>query len=123
MKEMSDQALTLAAIAPFADSPISIRDVAHIRTHESDRIRVMCESLAKLGLRVQEREDGLTVYPGQPRPAELDSFDDHRVAMSLSLIGAKVAGVRITDPGCVSKTCPAFFDDLNKLGLHVHLEK
>lgn len=123
MKEMSDQTLTLAAIAPFADGPITIQDVAHIREHESDRIHVICESLKQLGIQVEEREDGLTVYPGQPIATELNSYDDHRVAMSLSMIGAKVPGIRITDPGCVSKTCPPFFEQLEKLGLKVKLEK
>ncbi|MGZ4163030.1 MAG: 3-phosphoshikimate 1-carboxyvinyltransferase [Tumebacillaceae bacterium] len=122
MKEMSDQTLTLAAIAPFADGPIAIHDVAHIRHHESDRIAVICESLRKMGIEVEEREDGLTVYPGLPRAVELNSYDDHRVAMSLSLIGARVPGMRILDPGCVSKTCPSFYTELRKLGFGVELE-
>jgi 3-phosphoshikimate 1-carboxyvinyltransferase len=123
LKEMSDQTLTLAAIAPFADGPMAIHDVAHIRHHESDRIAVICESLRKMGIEVEEREDGLTVYPGQPRPVELNSYDDHRVAMSLSLIGARVSGMRILDPGCVSKTCPSFYTELRRLGFGVELEK
>ncbi|SDZ24064.1 3-phosphoshikimate 1-carboxyvinyltransferase [Thermoactinomyces sp. DSM 45892] len=123
MREMSDQTLTLAAIAPFADGPISIHEVAHIRKHESDRIGVMAECLTKMGIRVGEREDGLTVYPGNPLPAECNSYDDHRVAMSLALMGAKVPGVRILDPGCISKTCPTFFEEIEKLGLLVCLEE
>ncbi|SFL00116.1 3-phosphoshikimate 1-carboxyvinyltransferase [Brevibacillus centrosporus] len=123
MKEMSDQTLTLAAIAPFADGPIAIHDVAHIRKHESDRIHVICESLKQMGIQVEEREDGLTVYPGHPKATVLNSYDDHRVAMSLAMIGARVPGIRITDPGSVSKTCPTFFEELKKLGLQVKLEK
>lgn len=122
-KEMSDMTLTLAAIAPFADGPIAIHDVAHIRKHESDRISVICDALSKMGIKVEEREDGLTVYPGTPKPVELDSHDDHRVAMSLSLIAARIPGVRITDPGCVSKTCPTFFDELRRFGMQVSFEK
>ncbi|HEU5139411.1 MAG TPA: 3-phosphoshikimate 1-carboxyvinyltransferase [Bacillales bacterium] len=120
MKEMSDQALTLAAIAPFADGPITITDVAHIRHHESDRIQAACESLKRLGIKVEEHDDGLTVYPGNPQAAILDSYDDHRVAMALSLIGARVPGIKISDPGCVSKTCPTYFELLENLGLGVH---
>lgn len=119
LKEMSDQTLTVAALAVFADGPITITDVAHIRAHESDRIHAICESLQRLGIRTEEREDGLTVYPGMPKPAVLASYDDHRVAMSLSLIGAVAGGVTVSDPGCVSKTCPTFFDELSKLGVHV----
>ncbi|MCL6446310.1 MAG: 3-phosphoshikimate 1-carboxyvinyltransferase [Alicyclobacillus sp.] len=123
MKEMSDQALTLAAIAPFADGPITITDVAHIRAHESDRIQAMCASLTELGIQVEEHPDGMTIHPGTPKPATLASYDDHRMAMSLSLIGAVVGGVRILDPGCVSKTCPTYFDHLAQLGIDVRMHQ
>jgi 3-phosphoshikimate 1-carboxyvinyltransferase len=119
MKEMSDQALTLAAMAPFADAPITITDVGHIRNHECDRIRAMCESLGRLGITVEEHEDGMTIYPGTPRAAILPTYDDHRMAMSLALIGSRIAGIRLLDPGCVSKTYPSFFEDMEKLGLGV----
>lgn len=120
MREMSDQALTLASIAPFADKPITIKDVEHIRYHESDRISVICESLAELGIRTEEFKDGLKVYPGKPQPAKLNTYDDHRVAMSLSLIGSKVEGIQINDPGCVSKTCPQYFKMLENLGMDIN---
>lgn len=119
LREMSDQALTLAAIAPFADAPITITEVAHIRHHESDRLRVMCEALTQLKIQVEEFEDGLKVYPGSPVPTLLRSYDDHRMAMSLALIGAKARGIRIHDPGCVSKTCPTYFSMLQNLGIGV----
>lgn len=119
LKEMSDQALTLATVAVFADAPVTITDVAHIRHHESDRIQAICESLARLGIRVEEHHDGLTVYPGKPEPGVLDSYDDHRVAMSLSLIGARIPGIKINNPGSVSKTCPAYFELLQSLGVQV----
>jgi 3-phosphoshikimate 1-carboxyvinyltransferase len=122
MREMSDQTPTLAAIAPFADGPITITDVAHIRKHESDRIHAMSVALTQLGIRVEEREDGMTVYPGTPKPATLETYDDHRIAMALALIGAKSGGVTLLDPGCVSKTCPTYFDDIKKLGVQVDFE-
>ena len=117
MKEMSDQTLTLAAVAPFADGPITITDVAHIRHHESDRIAAMCEVLRTLGVKVDERPDGMTIHPSVPHAGTVSSHDDHRIAMSASLMGAKVGGVEITDPGCVSKTCPTFFEELSKVGV------
>jgi len=121
MKPMSDATLTLAAIAPFADAPIEMSGVAHIRKHESDRIAVMAQALSEVGIAAEEREDGLTVHPGRPRFAELDTHDDHRVAMSLAVLGAASEGVRLADPGCVSKTCPVFFDAIGALGVPVEL--
>lgn len=123
MRRWSDQTLTMAAMAPFADGPITLTDAAHIRGHECDRIAAMCAELRKLGIRVDEHEDGMTVYPGQPRPTLLDSHDDHRMAMALALIGARVPGVAIADPGCVSKTCPDYFDRLAALGMDVRLTR
>ncbi|WDL97200.1 3-phosphoshikimate 1-carboxyvinyltransferase [Alicyclobacillus sp. ALC3] len=119
MRAMSDQAVTLAAIAPFADAPITITEVAHIRAHESDRIRAICESLQRVGIRVDEHEDGLTIYPGQPQFATLPSYDDHRIAMSLAVLAAGGSGAEILDPGCVSKTCPTYFELLSQLGVDV----
>jgi 3-phosphoshikimate 1-carboxyvinyltransferase len=123
MKPMSDQAITIAALAPFADAPITVKNVAHIRHHESDRIAVICQALQKLGVEIQEHDDGFTVYPGKPHGATLDPHDDHRQAMTYSLLGLKVPGIIIKDPGCVSKTCPGYFDQLKKLGINVTLEK
>jgi 3-phosphoshikimate 1-carboxyvinyltransferase len=121
MKPMSDATLTLAALAPFADAPIAIEGVAHIRKHESDRIAVMAKALVDLGIGVDERPDGLVVRPGAPRFAELDTHDDHRVAMSLAVLGAAAEGVRLADPGCVSKTCPVFFEEIGRLGVPIEL--
>jgi 3-phosphoshikimate 1-carboxyvinyltransferase len=121
MKEMSDQTLTLAVLAVFADAPITITDVEHIRAHECDRIQAICESLNLLGIRVEERKDGMKIFPGTPQPplSAMNTYDDHRMAMSLALIGARVGGIRLRDPGCVSKTCPDYFEQLRSLGMRV----
>lgn len=123
MKPMSDQALTIGALAPFADAPIHVYNVEHIRAHESDRIAVLCSSLQKMGVRIEEHRDGFTVYPGDlPQGTVLDPHDDHRNAMVFALIGTQVNGVQILDPGCVSKTCPNYFDLLRSLGVQVRFE-
>jgi len=119
MKRWSDQTLTIAAMAPFASGPITLTDAAHIRQHECDRITAICTEFRKLGIQVEEHHDGLTIYPGQPVATILDSHDDHRMAMALSLIGVRTENIRILDPGCVSKTCPDFFDRLSKLGVQI----
>ncbi|WP_202079992.1 3-phosphoshikimate 1-carboxyvinyltransferase [Caldalkalibacillus salinus] len=123
MKPMSDQALTVGALAPFADKPITVTNVAHIRKHESDRIAVICQALANMGLNVEENTDGFTVYPGDLHGAKLDPHDDHRNAMVFALLGLKVPDIQILDPACVSKTCPTFFSELKKLGIDVTLTK
>lgn len=121
LRPLSDATLTLAAIAPFADGPITVTEVAHIRMHESDRIAVAVAGLTRMGIRAEERPDGLTVHPGTPRFAELETHDDHRVAMAFALTGLAGAGVCLSEPGCVSKTCPVFFDLLAGLGVPVDL--
>jgi 3-phosphoshikimate 1-carboxyvinyltransferase len=117
MRANSDASLTLAAIAPFADGPITIQGIGHIRHQESDRIAAMCSSLRALRVPVQEDEDGLTIFPARPQFATVDSFDDHRIAMSLAVLGAIGQGVEIVNPICVSKTCPNFFELIGTLGV------
>ena len=122
MHAMSDQALTLCAIAPFADKPIAITNVGHIRYHESDRIQVACAQLNAVGVPTVQRQDGFEVYPQLPHAGVIDPHGDHRVAMAFSLIGAVVPGIVMLDPGCVSKTCPPYFDMLASLGVRVSFE-
>jgi 3-phosphoshikimate 1-carboxyvinyltransferase len=119
MKAFSDSCLTLAALAPFADAPIDIRGVEHIRHHESDRIGVMARILTGLGVPVEERADGLRISPAVPRFGSVPTHDDHRVAMSLAVLGLAGSGIAIADPGCVSKTCPNFFELIEDLGAEV----
>lgn len=117
MKPLSDATLTLAVLAVFADGPISMHGIEHIRHHESDRISAICQELEKVGIETEERQDGLTVYPGTPRFATVDPHEDHRMAMALAVLGAAGAGIEISEPGCISKTCPSFFDEIGKLGV------
>ncbi|HEX4143003.1 MAG TPA: 3-phosphoshikimate 1-carboxyvinyltransferase [Pirellulales bacterium] len=115
MNAISDTVQTLSAVALFADGPTRIRGVGHIRHKETDRIGALATELRKLGAKVDEHVDGLTIVPGKPRGATIDTYNDHRMAMSLSLVGLRVPGVVINDPGCTAKTYPRFFDDLSRL--------
>lgn len=110
MKDISDTALTLAAIAPFADSKVCIRNIEHTRWQETDRIHAMVTELRKLGVSVDEHQDGLDITPSSITPAAIDTYSDHRMAMAFSLIGLKVPGIKINDPECVSKTFPNYFE-------------
>ena len=115
MKAISDTSLTLAAIAPFADSKVIIRNIEHTRWQETDRIHAMVTELRKLGVPVVEHQDGLEISPAPITPAAIDTYQDHRVAMAFSLIGLKARGIRINDPECVSKTFPNYFEVLEEL--------
>jgi 3-phosphoshikimate 1-carboxyvinyltransferase len=116
MNGISDTVMTLAAIAPFADGPVNIRNVAHIRHKETDRIAAVVTELRRLGVTVDERADGLTVHPTSVlRPAHIETYDDHRMAMSFAITGLRAPGVQILNPGCVAKTFPDFFQRLDAL--------
>lgn len=113
MNAISDTVMTLAAVAPFADGPTVIENVAHIRHKETDRLRAVAVELHRLGVRVEERPDGLTIYPAEQwKPATIQTYDDHRMAMAFALVGLRVPGVVIADPGCVAKTFPDYFQRL-----------
>jgi 3-phosphoshikimate 1-carboxyvinyltransferase len=118
MNAMSDCVMTLAAVACFAQGPTTIRNVAHVRHKESDRLAALAEELRKTGAKVREFQDGLQITPGSLHGAVFETYNDHRMAMSLALIGLVTPGIVLKNPGCVIKTYPAFFDDLERLRLH-----
>ncbi|MEM7312884.1 MAG: 3-phosphoshikimate 1-carboxyvinyltransferase [Planctomycetota bacterium] len=115
MNAISDTVQTLAAVALFADGPTRVRGVAHNRHKETDRIGDLATELRRVGATVDEHEDGMTIHPAPLRSAKIETYDDHRMAMSLALIGLKQPGITILDPGCTAKTYPHYFDDLEKL--------
>jgi len=118
LRDIPDTAQTLAAIAPFADSPTTIRGIASARVKETDRVAATCTELRRLGVTVEEYPDGLKIYPcDQIQPATIQTYDDHRMAMAFTLIGLRVAGVVIENPGCVSKTFPNYFEVVETLRL------
>jgi 3-phosphoshikimate 1-carboxyvinyltransferase len=116
MNSMSDIVQTLCAIAPFASDPVTVRNVAHMRIKETDRIAALAAELRKLGVQVDTRHDGLTVHPtDQIHPAELETYADHRMAMGLALVGLVCPGIAIRNPKCVNKTFPSYFEVLETL--------
>jgi 3-phosphoshikimate 1-carboxyvinyltransferase len=115
MNAISDTVQTLAVVAIFAEGPTRIRRVAHIRHKETDRIGAVATELRKLGVDVLEHDDGLTIKPVDSqhlKAATIETYHDHRMAMSFALAGLRVPGVRIANPGCVEKTYPRYFKDL-----------
>lgn len=112
MNDISDTVQTLSVVALFAEGPTRIRGVAHIRHKETDRIGDLARELRRLGAGVDEHEDGLTIVPAALHGARIETYDDHRMAMSLALAGLRVPGVVIANPACTGKTYPRFFEDL-----------
>jgi 3-phosphoshikimate 1-carboxyvinyltransferase len=116
MNAFSDQALTVAALAPFCSAPVAIRNVAHIRHQECDRIQAICQNLRALGAEAEELEDGVRIKPcANLHGARLKTWGDHRVAMAFSLVGLKVPGVSIEGPACTAKTFEGFWQALEEL--------
>jgi 3-phosphoshikimate 1-carboxyvinyltransferase len=115
MNPISDTVMTLAAVACFAEGPTTIRNVAHIRHKETDRVAALATELRLAGIVVEEFEDGLTIHPGTLHGASMETYNDHRMAMSMSLLGLRIPGIIIRNPGCVAKTYPEFFRDLELL--------
>lgn len=116
MRDIPDTAQTLAVLAPFASSPTRIRGIASARLKETDRIHATCVELTRLGVRLQEHEDGMTIYPcDEIQPVQIQTYNDHRMAMAFSLIGLRAPGITIENPACVSKTFPNYFEVLDRL--------
>ena len=117
MSSMPDMVPSLAAVALFSAGTTHIRNVLHLRIKESDRLHAIALELNKLGARVEEVEDGLIIHgKGTLSGAVVDPHDDHRIAMSLGVIGLKVPGVMIQDEGCVNKSFPLFWESWDQLG-------
>ncbi|MGB3086597.1 MAG: 3-phosphoshikimate 1-carboxyvinyltransferase [Phycisphaerae bacterium] len=116
LNAMPDMVLTLAPMALLAKGRTVIENVANLRVKESDRLAALATELGRLGARVEEHPDGLTIYPpDQVRPAEVATYTDHRIAMGFAVVGLRVPGIRIAGAECVSKTYPDFFNDIEAL--------
>jgi 3-phosphoshikimate 1-carboxyvinyltransferase len=125
--QMQDAIPTLAVIAAFNATAVRFTGIANLRVKECDRIRALSGGLNRIkpGLAYEDGDD-LVITPdrsliGQSRPAEIETFDDHRIAMSFALAGLLVGGIAILDPACVAKTYPAYWDDLASLGVEMQV--
>jgi 3-phosphoshikimate 1-carboxyvinyltransferase len=115
MGDMPDMVPTLAVLSAVRPGRTVIHGAAHLRIKESNRLQALSRELAKTGIRAEEREDGLVIEGGSPRGAEIDTYKDHRIAMSFAMLGLAAPGMRIRDGGCVGKSFPGFWEELGKL--------
>jgi 3-phosphoshikimate 1-carboxyvinyltransferase len=115
LRDLPDMAQTLAVVSVFADGPTTVRGVGFIRGHETDRIDAVVTELRRCGIEAHATDDGFVVHPGNPRPATIETYDDHRMAMSFAVLGLRAPGIAISNPGCVAKTFPGYFEALDQL--------
>jgi 3-phosphoshikimate 1-carboxyvinyltransferase len=115
MNEMPDLVPTLAVTAAFAQGKTVIQNIGHLRFKESDRLRALAAELSKMGIRIKEGEDRLEMEGGKPHGAEIETYDDHRMAMSFAVAGLAVPGVKIKKERCVDKSFPEFWEVLQRL--------
>lgn len=115
MNDFSDQTMTLAALAPFAQTPTKITGIGHIRLQESDRLSAIATELTKMGIEVEEGEDFLVIQPGKVQPSQVETYEDHRMAMAFSLIGLRAEGIEILNPMCCKKTFEEYFALLDSI--------
>ncbi len=111
-RDLGDSIMTGIALAPFASAPVTFTDLGRLRVQECERVEALRTELGKCGARVEETGDTLRIWPGSLHGAEIETYDDHRMAMCFSTLGLQVAGMKIRNPSCVKKTFPNFFRKL-----------
>src|SRR5262245_12968365 len=114
--DLADSIMTAIVLAPFASTATRFTDLGRLRVQECERVKALHTELAKCGARVQESGDTLVIQPGALHGAEIETYNDHRVAMCFGMLGLRVPGMRLRQPACVRKTFPNFFAKLAELG-------
>jgi 3-phosphoshikimate 1-carboxyvinyltransferase len=115
MNRLPDGVMTLAVLAALAQGETRIVNVANLRIKESNRLAGLVAELRRVGIEAEELEDGIRIQGGEPHGADIETYADHRMAMSFAILGARVPGIRIGTPECVSKSYPTFFEELQTL--------
>jgi 3-phosphoshikimate 1-carboxyvinyltransferase len=117
MENCPDQAQTLAVLAAFADGVTTISGVRSLRVKETERVKAVEAEFSKMGIKTESTEDVLKIYGGSPKSAAIDTYGDHRMAMSFAVAGAVLRGMQINNPEVVSKTFPEFWEKLSAIGI------
>ena len=117
--DLADSIMTAIVLAPFAKAATRFTDLGRLRVQECERVVALRTELTKCGARVEESGDTLTVHPGALHGAEIETYNDHRVAMCFGMLALRVPGMRLRKPACVRKTFPNFFAKLAELGADI----
>jgi 3-phosphoshikimate 1-carboxyvinyltransferase len=112
IRHLADSIMTAIVITPLYNHPIEFTDLGRLRVQETERVHALKTELTKCGAKVEEKGDTLTIYPSQLHGAEIETYDDHRMAMCFAVLGLKVPGIKLKNPACVKKTFPNFFQKL-----------
>lgn len=122
MEQCPDQAQTLAVLAAFAEGKTTMTGVRSLRVKETERVKAVQNELGKMGIKTESpNEDTLIIYGGNPRPASIDTYGDHRMAMSFAVAGSKLSGIQIRNPQVVEKTFPTFWQTLETIGIQTKI--
>ncbi|MFQ5840789.1 MAG: 3-phosphoshikimate 1-carboxyvinyltransferase, partial [Thermodesulfobacteriota bacterium] len=113
--DMPDMVPTLSVLAAIRPGRTIIKNVSHLRKKESNRLEALVTELRKTGVRAEERDDGIMINGGRPHGAEIETYNDHRIAMSFAILGLRTPGIKIKDKNCVNKSFPGFWEELEKL--------
>ncbi len=112
-RDLGDSIMTAIVCAPVSPWPLKFVDLARLRLQECERVTALRTELTKCGAEVVEEDDTLTVFPSKLHGAEIETYNDHRMAMCFSILGLKVPGIKIKNPACVKKTFPNFFQKMS----------
>ncbi|MBI5357580.1 3-phosphoshikimate 1-carboxyvinyltransferase [Candidatus Saccharibacteria bacterium] len=123
MNNCPDQAMTAAVLASFTPGRTIIKGISSLRLKETERIEALQNELAKMGINTRSKKDSLTIFGGKPKAARIDTYNDHRIAMSFAIAGTKLDGIEIINPEVVSKTFPSFWEELSKVSTIKILER
>jgi len=115
MGDLPDMVPTLAVLAAFRQGKTGITNVSHLRIKESNRIAALVSEINRTGIQAEETPDGLVITGGRPQGAAIETYNDHRIAMSFAIAGLAAGGMKIGNPDCVNKSFPAFWEELEKL--------
>jgi 3-phosphoshikimate 1-carboxyvinyltransferase len=113
--DMPDMVPTLSVLAAFRPGRTIIKNVSHLRKKESNRLEALVTELRKTGVRAEETDDGITIDGCIPHGAEIDTYNDHRIAMSFAILGLRIPGIEVKDKNCVNKSFPGFWGEMEKL--------
>jgi 3-phosphoshikimate 1-carboxyvinyltransferase len=112
---MPDMVPTLAVLSAFRGGQTIISNVPHLRIKESNRLTAMVNELNRVGIEAKEMPEGLMIQGGKMRPAKIETYNDHRIAMSFAVAGLVARGIEISDKKCVDKSFPSFWEELKKI--------